>query len=280
MTKLPANHVNVLVVRDVLPHLDAALDHPAAQRILTDPRWAEMDGEGLPDIATMKANLATARPYVPLEVVIAFPDAARTDAIRWFELALVGSLAVGAGESAADAGTADQRTQLQQLTLEHVKQLAVPRGAIMVRMPREDEAAMAMNYAWILSMGLAQHGIQTRTEGNRLAFTLTFGQHVDDDIARAIAVEWGIADDLESDHVTALVEAMADEALEVALERRGDELILTLGPPWQEGEPTLTAEALGGAVRGTARGAGLRAHHDDAAVCGAGVARRAVDALA
>ena len=109
LANVPANTSNLLVVRDVLPHLDMALAAPTVQRLLTETGDLQELAFGMRfDAARVRALLDVARPFVPLEIVVAIPSGTATTVVRAVR-AMVGAalvLLLPPADRKSEAGTA------------------------------------------------------------------------------------------------------------------------------------------------------------------------------
>jgi hypothetical protein len=168
---VPAGFRNVLVVRDVLPHLEAALASPRFTQLMrrSPTIRRELEAAGIPISAAPIMTRLYGR-FVPKEIVLAAPDATLASLGRVFEIA-VPALALG-----ADGLDGDVRAEFAQSLAGHVAHLRELPLYLRVRARDVEQAETWLDQLLDLAATLPVRSAQKSADsGSRHEFTLVLG---------------------------------------------------------------------------------------------------------
>ena len=261
LEQVGADHTNILVMGDPLPPVRALLRDDRVRGLFRDGALmqlmfeeaverGELDEVPDPDawLATMEANAD----YVPESVVVAVPDELLERMARSMELYLeVAALTPGEGGRAIDEKgqpIEDPEAAQSQLMVKEMLAMRDPRGVVVVRLRREQDAAQAQSMVQMLLLMSGQNP-EVLEDGSGMRFVLRVGdaRELMDAAAEGGGGEMGDQEGID-EGVGGALEAAGVKAEEVLVQGSvrsvGSLLIFRLGPELKEDSPRLTMAKL------------------------------------
>ena len=226
---VPAGADNVVVIVDPLPHIDRVLSSELLRWALVESADARKAAEliGPVDLSSARRQVRTDADKIPIEIVLAAPSpswGALDRLIRVGALIVVGD----AMKQVPPAVERKQRPRLQKEFLEILRGLRLPPLLVVGRFRDDSFPELLFGAAVDIARELESSGWTVTHDETRVSARARAGDFLDDEMAAAMLVELGALASPRDRGRKPLVAALRQVEGEIALERVGRELRLSL----------------------------------------------------
>lgn len=228
---LPPGCDTAIILEDLPGHLRTLLKAPAVRRVLGEGvvgGWMAMIGQ-TPD--GLAAALDEPGSGIPQRIALGMPNQTWTDLDHLLRFGLRAGLLAGRDQQPDDPAIPKLRTE----AIAELRALRLPRLCIAIDFA---DPMMGGQVQMMLGGGMQAAGFAMERDGRATTYRATLDAFAEDIQLRFVAMEMGLAEDLESEEATAAAQALSALALEVRIEPRETGLTIICGAWPADAAPT------------------------------------------